>query len=96
MRDSGEPAEAVRENNGRSQCGQQAAQRARGYSQQPPLRGPFAQLSVEHEERGTIEEQMVPGDVDEWVRDHAPPLALRHALGQKGERQRPNGFQWKL
>ena len=49
----------------------------------------MTQLCVKHEERSPIKQQMIPGNVDEWMGDYSPPFAMCHALRHEDESPAP-------
>src|SRR5436190_22299870 len=46
----------------------------------------FEESAVEHQESGCIEQEMIPGDVNEWVREQPPPFAVTHRFANKHHR----------
>lgn len=85
VRHAGQTAEAEGGNVRRQHGREQAAQRADAHRGQPRSARPVAKFRVEQEERAAIEEQVIPGDVDEWMGHHAPPFAGGHEVGEENE-----------
>ena len=43
------------------------------------------QVAVEQQERSAIEQEMPPCDVNKWMREPAPPFAVRGGMGHEDE-----------
>ena len=86
--DAGEPAEAVAGDERRgAQCHDQAAGGGCGDIGQTSPALPGGDIGVENQERRSIEEEVILGNVDEGVGEQAPPFASGDGISLEGKRR---------